>query len=85
MFDYLVIAHNGKCADRLMSQAGVPRIHDLLRVRFTPKLDTKNQTMQLCSIWALMIKIKTRLGLPFEGLHVENDREVNEGKGRDLR
>jgi len=77
MFDYLVIAHNGKCADRLMSQAGVPRIHDLLRVRFTPKLDTKNQTMQLCSIWALMIKIKTRLGLPFEGLHVENDREVS--------
>ena len=85
MFDYLVIAHNGKCADRLMSQAGVPRIHDLLRVRFTPKLDTKNQTMQLCSIWALMIKIKTRLGLPFVGLHVEKDREVNEGKGRDLR
>lgn len=77
MFDYLVIAHNGKCADRLMSQAGVPRIHDLLRVRFTPKLDTRNQTMQLCSLWVLMIKIKSRMGLPFEGLHVENDEQIS--------
>lgn len=33
-FDYLVIAHNGKCADRLMSKAGVPKIHKLLKVRF---------------------------------------------------
>ena len=76
MFDYLVIAHNGKCADRLMSQAGVPQIHDLLRVRFTPALDVRNQTMQLCSLWVLMIKVKTKLGLPFEGLHVDKDREV---------
>jgi len=77
MFDYLVIAHNGKCADRLMSQAGVPEIHDLLRVRFTPALDVRNQTMQLCSLWVLMIKVKTKLGFSFEGLHVEKDREVS--------
>jgi len=77
MFDYLVVAHNGKCADRLLSQAGVPRIHELLRVRFTPALDQRNQTMQLCSLWVLMIKVKSKLGLPFEGMHVENDREVS--------
>jgi len=77
MFDYLVIAHNGKCADRLMSKAGVPAIHDLLRVRFTPKLDSRSQTMQLCSLWVLMIKFKTRMGLPFEGLHVENDDQIS--------
>jgi hypothetical protein len=31
-----VIAHNGKCADRLMSTADAPAVHALLRTKFTP-------------------------------------------------
>jgi hypothetical protein len=51
-FDAVVIAHNGKCADRLLSTADVPRIHNLLRVNFGPKLPAPQQMrkMQLCSL-----------------------------------
>jgi hypothetical protein len=50
-FTYIVIAHNGKCADRLMSKAGVPRIHKLLRAKFGPKLKSpKQDIMQLVSV-----------------------------------
>eukprot|EP00058_Branchiostoma_floridae_P010601 XP_002596089.1 hypothetical protein BRAFLDRAFT_118054 [Branchiostoma floridae] len=71
-FDYLVIAHNGKCADRLMGSAGAPKIHELLRVRFTPKLIQKVQQMQLCSLWVLLVVFPTSLKLPFEGAFVED-------------
>ncbi|XP_033752830.1 renalase-like [Pecten maximus] len=75
-YDYLVIAHNGKCADRLMSHAGVPKIHRLLQVRFTPRLDTKDQRMQLSSLWMLMVAFPKSLCLPYEGAHVE-DRDIS--------
>jgi len=77
LFDYLIIAHNGKCADRLMSQAGVPQIHNLLKVRFTPSVNPKIPSMQLCSLWVLLIKLESKLGLEFEGLHVDDDDEIS--------
>ena len=71
-FDYLVIAHNGKCADKLMSSAGVPHIHKLLQVRFGDSLNLKDKRMQLCSIWALLVSFPRTLRLPYEGAHVSD-------------
>ena len=71
-FDYLVIAHNGKCADKLMSTAGVPHIHKLLQVRFSDCLNLKDKRMHLCSIWALLVCFPRTLGLPYEGAHVSD-------------
>lgn len=71
-FDYLVIAHNGKCADKLMSNAGAPQIHKLTQVRFCQQPDMKDKRMQLCSIWALLVSFSTSLKLPYEGVHVED-------------
>lgn len=72
-FDYLVIAHNGKCADKLMCNAGVPTIHRLTQVRFCSRPDLKDRRMQLCSIWALLVCFPTSLKLTYEGVHVEDE------------
>ena len=71
-FDYLVIAHNGKCADKLMSNAGVPHVHKLLQVRFSDHLNVKDKRMQLCSVWALLVCFPRTLALPYEGAHVDD-------------
>jgi predicted NAD/FAD-dependent oxidoreductase len=58
-FDYLVIAHNGKCADQLMCKAGVPEVHASLRVKFGPKLSSPRQPlMQLTSLWVCMLVLR---------------------------
>jgi len=75
-FDYLVIAHNGKCADKLMSDAGVPKIHSLLRVRFGERLLPKDARMQLCSQWVLLVAFEKSLGLHYQGAHVE-DKDIS--------
>ncbi|GMH40713.1 hypothetical protein BSKO_08617 [Bryopsis sp. KO-2023] len=75
-FDYIVVAHNGKCADRLMSTAGVPGIHKLLKVRFQPA-PTPAPVMQLCSIWVLMVAFPKSLGLPLEGCFVKGVPEIS--------
>ena len=74
-FDYLVIAHNGKCADRLMADSGAADIHQLLRVRFSDRLNPRDNRMHLNSLWVLMVAFKSSLGLPFEGAHVTDDKE----------
>ncbi|XP_069499453.1 renalase-like [Ambystoma mexicanum] len=71
-FDYLGIAHNGKCADRLMASAGVPEIHNLLKVKFGPELGPRTNVMQLCSLWVLLVTFANKLGLPYEGAFVEH-------------
>ena len=76
-FDYLVIAHNGKCADRLMGGAGAPEVHSLLQVRFSDRLQPRENKMTLCSLWVLMVAFPTPLTVPFEGAHVESDPDVS--------
>ncbi|XP_071121166.1 renalase-like [Mytilus edulis] len=73
-FNYLVIAHNGKCADNLMSNAGVPNIHHLLQVRFSDTLNMRENKMQLCSIWALLVAFPSSLKLPYVAAHVEDNQ-----------
>lgn len=71
-FDYLGIAHNGKCADRLMASAGVPEIHKLLKVKFGPELAPRSKVMQLCSLWVLLVAFPNKLRLRFEGAFVDH-------------
>ncbi|XP_047943617.1 renalase [Salvia hispanica] len=65
-FDVIVIAHNGKCANRLLASSGLPLI-----ARQMKRLD-------LSSIWALLAAFEdplpvpsTASGIPLEGAFVE--------------
>lgn len=58
-FDYLVIAHNGKCADRLMSKTPAKALHSLLRVNFNPTVPKHGgKRMTLNSIYSLTFCVK---------------------------
>jgi predicted NAD/FAD-dependent oxidoreductase len=53
-FDKMVIAHNGKCADRLMSQTPATELHKLLQVNFAPEVPSwGGKKMTLNSIYSL--------------------------------
>ena len=57
-FDQLIIAHNGKCADRLMSKTPATEIHNLLRVNFAssaPQWGGKRMTLN--SLYSLTIAL----------------------------
>ena len=56
VFDSLVIAHNGKCADRLMSKTPAKDLHSLLRVNFSPSVPSHGgKRMTLNSIYSLTV------------------------------
>ena len=58
-FDRIVIAHNGKCADRLMSRTPAKSLHSLLRTNFAayaPAWGGKKMTLN--SIYSLTFVIK---------------------------
>ncbi|MEW5297763.1 MAG: hypothetical protein WDW38_006946 [Sanguina aurantia] len=75
-FQYAVVAHNGKCADKLMSTANVPAIHALLKVKFQAK-PSPQQVMQLSSIWVLLVAFPAPLKLPWEGAFTEGVPELS--------
>ncbi|GKY96222.1 hypothetical protein MPSEU_000582100 [Mayamaea pseudoterrestris] len=52
-FDQVIIAHNGKCADRLTSATPAKLINNLLKVKFAPTTTKKSQRMTLNSIYSL--------------------------------
>lgn len=60
VYDAVVIAHNGKCADKLMSTSGVARIHELCRVSFGPSIPNPKvmRKMQLCSLWVMIFVLR---------------------------
>jgi predicted NAD/FAD-dependent oxidoreductase len=58
-YDQLVIAHNGKCADRLMSETPATKVHNLLRVNFSPTVPNDGgQKMTLNSIYSLTFALE---------------------------
>ena len=66
-FDRIVIAHNGKCADRLMSRTPAKALHSLLRTNFAdyaPSWGGKRMTLN--SIYSLTFVIK-RENSPISG------------------
>ncbi|XP_074311430.1 uncharacterized protein LOC141647217 [Silene latifolia] len=60
-FDTIVIAHNGKCANRLLASSGLPLIAKQMK------------TLELSSIWALLASFDDSLPMkyPFEGAFVK--------------
>ena len=58
-FDHLVVAHNGKCADRLMSRTPAKDLHWLLRVNFAPFVPKDGgKKMTLNSIYSLTFALR---------------------------
>ena len=59
----LVIAHNGKCADRIMSRTPAKAFHSLLRTKFAPYVPQwGGREMTLNSIYSLVFAIKSSDG-----------------------
>ena len=55
-YDQLIIAHNGKCADRIMSNTPAKDLHRLLRVNFAPTVPAHGgDKMTLNSLYSLTI------------------------------
>ena len=58
-FDHVIIAHNGKCADRLMSKSPAKDLHSLLVVDFKPEVPNwGGKRMTLNSIYSLTVALK---------------------------
>ena len=55
---FVVIAHNGKCANRLLRPSGAPLV------------DAQMARMKLSAIWCLMVAFAEPLRAPFEGAYV---------------
>jgi len=55
-YDQLILAHNGKCADRIMSNTPATDLHQLLRVNFAPTVPAHGgNKMTLNSLYSLTI------------------------------
>jgi predicted NAD/FAD-dependent oxidoreductase len=55
-YDQLILAHNGKCADRIMSKTPAKDLHRLLRVNFAPTVPAHGGAkMTLNSLYSLTI------------------------------
>lgn len=67
-----LIAHHGKCADRLSLESKVPEIHTLLKVKFGLVLGLKAIAGQFWSLWVLPVAFPDNLGLGYEGAFVEH-------------
>ncbi|KAG2483517.1 hypothetical protein HYH03_017624 [Edaphochlamys debaryana] len=60
VYDAVVIAHNGKCANRLVGPTGAPLVAEqLMRLR-------------LSAVWALMVAFEGPLPVGFEGAFIRN-------------
>jgi len=57
-FDRVIIAHNGKCADRLMSKTPAKALHSTLRTNFSPTVPAGGgKRMTLNSIYSLTVAL----------------------------
>jgi len=60
LYDKLIIAHNGKCADRLMSKTPAKDLHRLLQVNFAPYVPKNGgKRMTLNSIYSLTFAMRS--------------------------
>ena len=74
-YDAVVVAHNGKCAERLTSRQPSKAVHSLLRTRFAPTLPKQASPgggrMTLNSIYSLLLELPAGL-IPADRLGVCN-------------
>ncbi|CAK0828818.1 unnamed protein product [Prorocentrum cordatum] len=70
-YNYVVMAHNGKCADRLINTAPCrTAAHDPLRCRFTAKASVTSDRLELSSLWVCVLEAPRGVA-DFEGAFVE--------------
>eukprot|EP00929_Paragymnodinium_shiwhaense_P063326 TRINITY_DN31647_c0_g1_i1.p1 TRINITY_DN31647_c0_g1~~TRINITY_DN31647_c0_g1_i1.p1 ORF type:complete len:603 (-),score=133.80 TRINITY_DN31647_c0_g1_i1:665-2473(-) len=80
-FDAVVIAHNGKCADRLTSSTPASEVHALLRTNFADSLPDRGRpgggTFTLNSVYSLLFEVPAGV-MPqdFEAVFVENEASL---------
>ena len=64
-YDAVVIAHNGKCAERITARQPSRAVHGLLRARFSPRLSERptpgGGRMTLNSIYSLVVEVPAGL------------------------
>ena len=80
-FDKLIIAHNGKCADRLMSKTPSKKLHRLLRVNFADRVSKEGgKRMTLNSIYSLTFVVGrgSELSEKFSGVscYIKGDKNL---------
>jgi len=79
-YDVVIIAHNGKCAERLIkSVPSAKSIHDRLMVSFGPTLPKPNKMtkMQLCSLWVGTFVVKKGLVNNFgDAIIVDDNKSI---------
>lgn len=72
-YSYVVMAHNGKCADRLINTAPVRTIaHAPLRCRFTAKASRTADRLELSSLWVCLLEVPKKM-VDFDGAFIEGD------------
>ena len=84
VYDRLVIAHNGKCADRLMSRTPAKKLHSLLRTNFAASVPQNGgNRMTLNSMYSLVFAIKAGISpisdaLPdqFVSAFIKNEQDL---------
>eukprot|EP00798_Chlamydomonas_sp_ICE-L_P002716 gene2716-12589_t len=59
-FDAVVIAHNGKCANRLVGPVGAPHVA------------TQLMKLKLSAVWVMMVAFQKPLAVGFEGAFIKN-------------
>lgn len=70
-YSYVVMAHNGKCADRLIKTAPMQTAaHAPLRCKFTSKASPKNDRLELSSLWVCVVAVPKGVAA-FDGAFVE--------------
>ena len=74
-YDFVIISHNGKCADKLLSSTDLSRIHNILKVNFGPVLANPSdmKKLQLCSLWVAIFAFRGAFPVPFEAAYVQSD------------
>lgn len=79
VFDQIIVAHNGKCADRLMSRTPAKDLHSLLRVDFRSNVpEWGGKKMTLNSIYSLTV------ALQFSELNDEQNMLLSSVVGKDV-
>jgi predicted NAD/FAD-dependent oxidoreductase len=83
-YDRVIIAHNGKCADRIVSKTPCSQIHSLLRVNFAPSVSNTATRTTLNSIYSLTFAVRKgstfildRLGSNFMCATIEEHTDLS--------
>lgn len=76
-YSYVVMAHNGKCADRLIKSAPAKTAaHAPLRCKFTSKASPTNDRLELSSLWVCVLAVPKGVA-DFEGAFVETNEVLS--------